>query len=72
MARNTGRHGDATLILVAYRHVLRVLELVSQRWDQLDLAYGDTPYMFVTERGEPVQRRLAAGALRPIVASDRV
>ena len=41
-ARNTGRHGhrDATLILVAYRHGLRVSELVSLRWDQIDLAQG--------------------------------
>ena len=30
-ARNTGRHGhrDATLILIAYRHALRVAELVA-------------------------------------------
>jgi type 1 fimbriae regulatory protein FimB/type 1 fimbriae regulatory protein FimE len=30
------RHRDATLILVAYRHGLRVGELVSLRWDQVD------------------------------------
>jgi type 1 fimbriae regulatory protein FimB/type 1 fimbriae regulatory protein FimE len=38
-AARTGRHGhrDATLILVAYRHGLRVGELVSLRWDQVDL-----------------------------------
>ena len=42
VARNTGRHGhrDATLILVAYRHGLRVSELVSLRWDQINLAQG--------------------------------
>ena len=41
-ARNIGRHGhrDATLILVAYRHGLRVSELVSLCWDQIDLAQG--------------------------------
>jgi type 1 fimbriae regulatory protein FimB/type 1 fimbriae regulatory protein FimE len=41
-ARNIGRHGhrDATLILVAYRHGLRVSELVSLRWDQVDLGQG--------------------------------
>ena len=34
-----GRHGarDRTLILIAYRHGLRVWELVAQRWDQVDL-----------------------------------
>lgn len=37
-----GRHGvrDSTLILIAYRHGLRVSELVSLRWDQIDLAQG--------------------------------
>ncbi len=41
-ARDVGRHGhrDATLILAAYRHGLRVSELVSLRWDQIDLAQG--------------------------------
>lgn len=38
----TGRHGhrDATLILLAYRHGLRVSELVTLRWDQVDLKQG--------------------------------
>jgi integrase len=41
-ARQTGRHGhrDATLILMAYRHGLRVSELIALRWDQIDLAQG--------------------------------
>ena len=41
-ARKTGRHGhrDATLILVAYRHGLRVAELVALRWEQVDLEAG--------------------------------
>ena len=41
-ARKTGRHGhrDATLILIGYRHALRVSELVSLRWDQIDLVQG--------------------------------
>ncbi len=41
-ARKLGRHGhrDATLILLAYRHALRVAELVALRWDQIDLAQG--------------------------------
>jgi len=41
-ARKIGRHGhrDATLILLAYRHGLRVSELVSLRWDQIDLKQG--------------------------------
>jgi len=41
-ARKSGRHPhrDATLILMAYRHGLRVSELVALRWDQVDLGQG--------------------------------
>ncbi len=41
-ARSLGRHRhrDATLILVAYRHGLRVSELVALRWDMVDLKQG--------------------------------
>jgi type 1 fimbriae regulatory protein FimB/type 1 fimbriae regulatory protein FimE len=41
-ASSIGRHKnrDSTLILVAYRHGLRVSELVSLRWDQVDLQQG--------------------------------
>jgi len=37
-AATDNRHGhrDATMILVAYRHGLRVSELVDLRWDQVD------------------------------------
>src|SRR5215475_10524202 len=41
-AATQGRHGvrDSALILIAYRHGLRVSELVSLRWDQIDLSQG--------------------------------
>jgi type 1 fimbriae regulatory protein FimE len=41
-AEKVGRHGhrDSTMILLAYRHGLRVSELVTARWDQVDLAQG--------------------------------
>jgi integrase len=37
-----GRHGrrDRTLVLLAYRHGLRVSELVALRWDQVELKAG--------------------------------
>jgi type 1 fimbriae regulatory protein FimB/type 1 fimbriae regulatory protein FimE len=37
-----GRHGarDRTLILIAYRHGMRVSELVALHWDQVDLKAG--------------------------------
>jgi type 1 fimbriae regulatory protein FimB/type 1 fimbriae regulatory protein FimE len=42
-ARDAGRYGhrDAALILLAYRHALRVSELVSLRRDQVDLQAGN-------------------------------
>ena len=41
-AKSVGRHRrrDATLILLAYRHGLRVSELVALRWDMVDLQQG--------------------------------
>lgn len=41
-AKTRGRysHRDATMILMAYRHGLRVTELCSLRWDQVDLQQG--------------------------------
>jgi len=41
-ARRLGRHGhrDATMILIAYRHGLRVSELVGLRREQVDLHQG--------------------------------
>jgi integrase len=41
-AKSLGRHGhrDSTLVLLAYRHGLRVSELVALRWDMVDLKQG--------------------------------
>ena len=41
-AKSVGRHGhrDSTLIMVAFRHGLRVSELVALRWDMVDLKQG--------------------------------
>ena len=41
-AGTLGRHGprDATLLMLAYRHGLRVSELVTLRWDMIDLKHG--------------------------------
>lgn len=41
-AKRVGRHGhrDYTAILLAYRHGLRVSELVALRWDMIDLKQG--------------------------------
>jgi type 1 fimbriae regulatory protein FimB/type 1 fimbriae regulatory protein FimE len=37
---NRWGHRDATMILLAYRHGLRVAELVTLRWDAIDFAHG--------------------------------
>ena len=41
-AKKAGRHPlrDSTLILMAYRHGLRVSELVALRWEQIDFTAG--------------------------------
>ena len=41
-AKSVGRHGhrDMTMILVAFRHGLRVSELISLRWDMIDMKQG--------------------------------
>lgn len=42
VAKKRGRYGhrDATMILLAYRHGLRVAELCSLRWEQVDFEVG--------------------------------
>ena len=41
-ASSIGRHGhrDKSLIMIAYRHALRVTELIYLRWDMVDLKAG--------------------------------
>jgi type 1 fimbriae regulatory protein FimB/type 1 fimbriae regulatory protein FimE len=41
-AKKLGRHGerDSLMVLIMYRHALRVGELIDLRWDQLDLNRG--------------------------------
>jgi type 1 fimbriae regulatory protein FimB/type 1 fimbriae regulatory protein FimE len=37
---NRNGHRNATMVLVAYRHGLRPVELVTLRWDAIDFAHG--------------------------------
>jgi type 1 fimbriae regulatory protein FimB/type 1 fimbriae regulatory protein FimE len=66
-ARKLGRHGhrDATLITLAYRHGLRVSELISLRWDMVDLKQG---VVHVTRRkkGIPSTHPLRGPELRAL------
>jgi site-specific recombinase XerD len=38
--QNRYRHRDATMILIAYRHGLRVSELCALRWNQVNFEHG--------------------------------
>src|SRR3954469_19040502 len=66
-ARKRGRYGqrDATMILVAFRHGLRVGELVALRWDQVDFA---TAHLHVNrlKRGRESQHPLSGPELRAL------
>jgi type 1 fimbriae regulatory protein FimB/type 1 fimbriae regulatory protein FimE len=64
-AAKLGRHGarDALMIKVAYRHGLRVTELVELRRDQLDLDAG-LLHVRRSKRGTPSTHPLAAWEIR--------
>lgn len=66
-ARSTGRYGhrDATLILLAYRHGLRVSELIAMRWDQVDFHQGLLAVVR-RERGVPSTHPLSGTELRAL------
>lgn len=66
-AGKIGRHGhrDATAILIAYRHGLRVSELVALRWDQIDLTAG-TIHVNRAKRGRPSVHPLRGPELRAL------
>ena len=71
-ARKVGRYGhrDATLILFAYRHGLRVSELVSLRWDQVDLSAG-LIHVNRLKNGRPSSQPLRGPELRALRKLDR-
>jgi type 1 fimbriae regulatory protein FimE len=66
-ARKLGRHGhrDATLITIAYRHGLRVSELISLRWDMIDLNQG-LVHISRRKNGSPSVHPLRGPELRAI------
>jgi integrase len=59
-AKRIGRHGlrDSTLILMAYRHGLRVSELISLQWEQIDFTNA-TIYINRLKHGVGVEPRYA-------------
>ena len=66
-ATKVGRHGshDATLILLAFRHGLRVGELVTLRWEQVDWRRG-TLHVNRKKNGEAATHPLSGRELRTL------
>ena len=61
--RNRWGHRDATMVLVAYRHGLRVSELVDLRWDQVDFRTANLHVRRV-KQGTPSTHPILGDALR--------
>ena len=66
-ASKIGRHGvrDGTLILLAYRHGLRVGELVELRWQQVDLQRG-TLHVNRKKNGDAATHPMSGRELRAL------
>ncbi len=66
-AGKTGRHGlrDRTLLLLGYRHGLRVSELVALRWDQVDFKAG-TLHVARLKNGLPSSHPIRGPELRAL------
>jgi integrase len=58
-------HRDATMILVAYRHGLRVSELVDLRWDQIDFERA-TLAVRRAKKGSPATHPILGDELRAL------
>jgi type 1 fimbriae regulatory protein FimE len=71
-AGKLGRHGhrDATMIMLAYRHGLRVSELVSLRWEQIDLKQG-LLHVRRLKNGNPSTHPLCGPELRALRRLER-
>jgi type 1 fimbriae regulatory protein FimB/type 1 fimbriae regulatory protein FimE len=62
---NRHSHRDATMILVAYRHGLRVSELVDLRWDQVDFRTA-TLLVRRVKQGTPSTHPIVGDELRAL------
>jgi type 1 fimbriae regulatory protein FimB/type 1 fimbriae regulatory protein FimE len=72
-ARQRGRRyglRDATMILVAYRHGLRVSELCALTWDQIDFAHG-LMHVRRVKNGMPSVHQIGGEELRALRALKR-
>ncbi len=67
-AKNVGRHGhrDATLILLGFRHGLRVSELISLRWDQVELKQPSVLHVVRRKNGSPSTHPIRGPEIRAL------
>ena len=63
--RNRWGHRDSTMILTAWRHGLRVSELVDLRWDQVDFASA-TLHVRRVKQGTPSTHPIMGDELRAL------
>src|SRR6476646_6224637 len=63
--RNRWGHRDSTMILVGWRHGLRVSELVDLRWDQIDFASA-TLHVRRVKQGTPSTHPIMGDELRAL------
>src|SRR5262249_11419901 len=64
-SRNRHGHRDATMILIAYRHGLRVSELVALRWDAIDFSHGRL-HVNRAKNGSPAVHPISGRELRAL------
>jgi integrase len=62
---NRNGHRDATMVLLAYRHGLRPVELVTLRWDAIDFAHGQI-HVSRAKNGSPSVQPLSGVELRAL------
>jgi integrase len=62
---NRNSHRDATMVLLAYRHGLRPVELVTLRWDAIDFAHGQI-HVSRAKNGSPSVHPLSGVELRAL------
>jgi site-specific recombinase XerD len=63
--KNRWGHRDATMVLVAYRHGLRVSELVDLEWEQIDFQHG-TLAVRRAKQGTPATHPIRGDELRAL------
>ena len=62
---NRNGHRDATMVLLAYRHGLRPVELVTLRWDAIDFSHGQI-HVNRAKNGAPSVHPLSGVELRAL------